>query len=102
MFAKRILTLAVGTLLSLPATAHSIFLNCEALAETVECKGSFSDGSSADNIPFEVISYEDEMLSAGRTDPDATFNFNTPDQDYYILLDAGPGHVLELDMTDVQ
>lgn len=102
MYAKQIGALALISLASVPAFAHSIFLNCTNADTQIECKSSFSDGSSAENIPFEVISYDDELLKKGRTDPASSFSFLKPDQEYYILLDAGPGHVIELDMLDVE
>lgn len=102
MFAKQAIVFGAFALLSAPSFAHSIFLNCSTANEQIECKGSFSDGSAASDFPFEVISYEDELLVKGQTDKDSAFSFPTPDQDYYILLDAGPGHVIELDILDVQ
>lgn len=85
---------------SFNAAAHSIDLTCEQEG-SVQCLTIFSDGSSADNIPYQVISYEDELLLSGKTDPDSRFSFDTPDAEYYILLDAGPGHVVELDMEEI-
>lgn len=102
MFVKKAIAFGAFALLSAPTFAHSIFLNCSTSNEQIECKGSFSDGSAASDFPFEVISYEDELLLKGKTNKESAFNFPTPDQDYYILLDAGPGHVVELDMLDVQ
>jgi len=102
MFFKRGGVIILCALISAPVMAHSIFLDCGTKEELVECKVSFSDGSKAENTPFEVISYDDELLIQGKTDTASSFSFNTPDQEYYILLDAGPGHVLELDMQDIE
>lgn len=101
MFVKTTLMAGSLMLLSLPAFAHSVFLNCSAKDSSVECVGSFSDGSSAAGFPFEVISYEDQLLLQGNTDQAAYFSFPVPTEDYYILMDAGPGHVVEVDMLDV-
>lgn len=89
-------------LFSCPAFSHSIFLNCTESNEQIECIGSFSDGSEANNLPIEVISYSDELLVQGKTGANASFSVDRPNQDYYILMDAGPGHVVEVDMLDVQ
>lgn len=102
MSAKLRCALVLLALSATPASAHSIFLDCANTAGQVECKGSFSDGSSASDFPFEVISYEDELLVAGQSDGNSQFDFPLPEQDYYILLDGGPGHVVEVDMQDVQ
>lgn len=83
-------------------SAHSIFVDCKDRAEAVTCQASFSDGSSAENLPFEVISYEDEPLLAGNTDSASAFVFARPQSEFYILLDAGPGHVVEVDMEEIE
>lgn len=93
---------ALLMLISCSAAAHSIFLECENAGENINCKGSFSDGSVASDLPFEVISYEDELLLSGRSDDRSSFSFPAPAGEYFILLDAGPGHVIELDMLDIQ
>jgi len=102
MSVKKLFVLGFSLVLSTSVSAHSLFLDCAAKGNQVTCKTSFSDGSSAAEFPFEVISYDDDLLVQGQTDQDSSFSFNTPDQDYYILLDAGPGHVIELDMLDIQ
>lgn len=81
--------------------AHSIFVDCEHQGSDVRCLASFSDGSSADNLPYEVLSYDEDPLISGRTDEKSVFKFVTPAEEYFILLDAGPGHVVEVDMQDV-
>ena len=86
---------------SLPVSAHSIFMDCKQEGADVSCIASFSDGSSAENIAYEVLSYEDEVLLQGMTDRSSGFKFPVPVNDYYVLLDAGPGHVVDVDMTDI-
>ncbi|WP_051227289.1 hypothetical protein [Oceanospirillum beijerinckii] len=81
--------------------AHSINLDCSQVQQEVQCKGGFSDGSGTSNLPYVVISYNDDVLAQGHSSEQSTFTFPLPEQDYYILLDAGPGHVVELDMQDV-
>ncbi|OMH33676.1 hypothetical protein [Motiliproteus sp. MSK22-1] len=101
MSVKHLLTISIFYIFSGSANAHSLFLTCEQQDSQIHCTGGFSDGSSADDLPIEVISYEDEALFAGKTDKTSTFKFGVPHQDYYILLDAGPGHVVEVDMGDI-
>lgn len=102
MFDKCIRCFVLMAVCSSQAFAHSIFLDCKANDSEVECKGSFSDGSAADNLPVEVISYDDELIVQGKTDSEASFTFTSPNQDFYILMDAGPGHVVEVDMQDIR
>ncbi|WP_415889579.1 hypothetical protein ACMXYV_16940 [Neptuniibacter sp. SY11_33] len=87
--------------MAMPVSAHSLFMDCEQQETDVKCLASFSDGSSVANMPYEVISYNDKLLYSGRTDEASIFKFALPQTDYFILLDAGPGHVVEVDMADV-
>ena len=101
-FAPALLVLASVFIVSSQLShAHSINLDCSQVQQEVQCKGGFSDGSGASNLPYEVISYNDDVLAKGRSSEQSNFAFPLPEQDYYILLDAGPGHVVELDMQDV-
>ena len=101
-FAPALLALASVFIVSSQLShAHSIDLDCSQVQQEVQCKGGFSDGSGTSNLPYEVISYNDDVLAQGLSSEQSTFTFPLPEQDYYILLDAGPGHVVELDMQDV-
>ena len=101
-FSPSLLVLASLLILSSQLShAHSINLDCSQVQQEVQCTGGFSDGSGASNLPYEVISYNDDVLAQGHSSEQSTFTFPLPEQDYYILLDAGPGHVVELDMMDV-
>lgn len=100
MSVRMVFTL-VSLLLSGPALSHSIFMSCQQQESAVTCTASYSDRSSAARLPIEVISYADQPIVQGITDPQANFTFALPQEDYYILLDAGPGHVVEVDMQDV-
>jgi len=81
--------------------AHTIYLECNETGAQIDCKGGYSDGSAVSNTPVEVLSYDEELLIAGNTDADSRFSFARPEQDFFILMDAGPGHVVELDMLDI-
>ncbi len=101
MRANYFLLTASLLLLANNAAAHSIFLECESTDNQIACRGGFSDGSAASNLPFEVISYEEETLLTGTSNDESRFSFAAPQAEYFILLDAGPGHVVEVDMTEV-
>ncbi|MBB1487949.1 hypothetical protein H4O21_15185 [Oceanospirillum sp. D5] len=94
--------LLLSALTSSIAMAHSINLVCSQSDKQVSCKGGFSDGSEASNLPWEVISYDDQLLYQGHTSNRSEFSFQAPGEDFYILMDAGPGHVVELDITDIE
>lgn len=48
-----------------------------------------------------LYSYDNSLLSSGRSDVKGVFRFELPDQPFYLLMDAGPGHVFEVDWKDI-
>ncbi|MEM7206803.1 MAG: hypothetical protein AAF434_03170 [Pseudomonadota bacterium] len=95
---------AAGLTLSLPVAAHTPVLNCQLdeSASNVVCQAGFSDSSTAPNIVMEVYSEDDDMLHAGRTDESSIYTFARPDGIFFIIMDAGPGHVIEISSDEVQ
>ncbi|PJX26065.1 hypothetical protein CAP48_08600 [Advenella sp. S44] len=84
------------------AWAHNPVASCKAVgADKVLCKGGFSDGSAAPGVTLDVISYDEKVLLPGKLSEDSTLEFKKPDQEFYILFDAGPGHVVEIDQSEI-
>ncbi|MEH6493030.1 hypothetical protein [Halopseudomonas sp.] len=84
------------------AFAHNPLCTCEPLGEEeIRCTGGFSDGSGAPGVTLDVISYNEEILVPGKLGDDSSMTFARPDDEFYILFDAGPGHVVEVDHTEV-
>lgn len=87
---------------SAAAWAHFPVGHCKALDETtVQCKGGFSDGSSAPGLKLDVISYDEKILVSEKLDKNSTATFKRPPGKFYILFDAGAGHVVEIDHTEI-
>ncbi|SEG84843.1 MULTISPECIES: hypothetical protein [Marinobacterium] len=100
-----LLKLAVGSIALLAASqasAHYPFCSCELNEGEIHCTGGFSDGSSASGVTVDMISYDEEILANAEFDGDSRIRFERPDGEFYILLDAGPGHVVEVDWHDVE
>lgn len=88
--------------LSPVALAHNPICQCEpGAADEIVCTGGFSDGSGAPGVTLDVISYDEEVLIPGKLEDDSSFSFKRPEGEFYILFDAGPGHVVEVDHTDI-
>ncbi|MDF3607623.1 hypothetical protein PE067_16595 [Paracoccus sp. DMF-8] len=85
-----------------PALAHYPFCTCEADGDEITCTGGFSDGSSAQGVTLDVISYDEEVLVPGKFGEESRVSFPAPEGEFYILFDAGPGHVLEVDYPDIE
>jgi len=84
------------------AQAHNPVCTCEPLGdEEIRCTGGFSDGSGAPGVTLDVISYNEEILVPGKLGEDSSMTFSRPDDEFYILFDAGPGHVVEVDHSEV-
>lgn len=88
--------------------AHYPILDCQLGLETepegtVVCIASFSDRSKAPNVLMEIYSEDDEVIASGQTDERATYRFIAPEGEaYFIIMDAGPGHVLEISDEEVR
>lgn len=96
------LTLALLATSASQVYAHNPLCLCESGdGGEIRCKGGFSDGSGAPGVTIDVISYEEEILIPGKLGDDSSVTFERPDQEFYILFDAGPGHVVEVDHTEI-
>lgn len=95
--------LALPLLLSvaLPAQAHNPMCECTESADQITCKGGFSDGSGAPGVTLDVIGYDEQVLLASKLGEDSTLTFKRPEGEFYVLFDAGPGHVVEVDHADI-
>lgn len=101
----RRLLLAAAVLLSTATVAEAHHPTCRCrmeTAETVLCTGGFSDGSGAPGVVIDVIAQNEEMLIPGRLDADSTVRFRRPDRGFYVLMDAGPGHTVEIDGESIR
>lgn len=93
---------AIAALLTLGAVstaeAHHPTCKCRMLdSQTVMCTGGFSDGSKATGVVLDVIAYDERILISTRLGEDSSFTFRRPAEDFYVLLDAGPGHTVEIE-----
>lgn len=95
--------LLATTGLSPNAWAHNPMCECKQIdAEQIRCKGGFSDGSGAAGVTLDVIGYDETVLVPGKLGDDSTLTFKKPGGDFYVLFDAGPGHVVEVDHADIE
>lgn len=95
------LLLLFSSLFVLPAWAHSPHCQCKLDGEYIICQGGFSDGTGAAGTVLDVISYDEEILLSSTLDDQSRIRFPRPDGDFYILMDAGPGHIVEIDWPEI-
>ncbi|MBD8187862.1 hypothetical protein [Pseudomonas viridiflava] len=106
-FSPRRLTAAalclIGLGLSANVLAHNPMCECKQIDnEQIRCTGGFSDGSGAPGVTLDVIGYDETILVPGKLGEDSTVTFKRPASEFYVLFDAGPGHVVEIDQADIQ
>ncbi|MBJ7551217.1 hypothetical protein [Marinomonas ostreistagni] len=82
--------------------AHFPFLECTNEASNIVCIGGFSDGSSAQGITVDLISYDEEIIASKTFNDRSSVEFQQLGREFYILLDAGPGHTVEVDWDQIK
>ncbi|UVM52323.1 hypothetical protein LOY38_09890 [Pseudomonas sp. B21-015] len=101
--AFRLVLLVLGAAFSTSVLAHNPMCECKAIdAEQIRCTGGFSDGSGAPGVTLDVIGYDETILVPGKLGADSTLTFKKPGTEFYVLFDAGPGHVVEIDQADIE
>ena len=82
--------------------AHTPLCSCEDNGDgTITCEGGFSDGSSGAGIEMKVVDAGGNVLMGGKMDEDSEFTFKKPEDDYIVILDAGPGHTVEVPGSEI-
>lgn len=89
--------------LSGQALAHNPMCECKSVEDgQIRCTGGFSDGSGAPGVTLDVIGYDETILVPGKLGADSSMTFKRPDSEFYVLFDAGPGHIVEIDQADIE
>ena len=89
--------------LSGQALAHNPMCECKSVEDgQIRCTGGFSDGSGAPGATLDVIGYDETILVPGKLGADSSMTFKRPDAEFYVLFDAGPGHIVEIDQADIE
>lgn len=52
-------------------------------------------------MTLDVIGYDESILVPGKLAEDSTLTFKKPEGEFYVLFDAGPGHIVEIDHTEI-
>src|SRR5690554_4013525 len=95
-------TLLGAVLTSSAAWAHVPVSRCSVQTDNwVECQTRYDDDSIAADILMGLYAYDNTLMSSGRSDMKGVFRFKLPDEPFYLLMDAGPGHVFEVDWQDI-
>ena len=101
-FVPRFSALIVTLLLCGPAIDHTPVCRCELTGTDITCTGQFHDGSAANGIAMTVLDYDNTILVNDKLDKQSRLQFPLPKQPFYIIMDAGPGEMFEVDWKDVK
>jgi len=89
-------------LLTTAAIAHTTLCSCYDNGDgTITCEGGFSDGSSAAGVEIRVVNKNKKVIIKGKMSEDSEFTFDKPKGSYQVELDAGPGHLVEVDGKNI-
>ncbi len=83
--------------------AHSPLCDCFDNGDgSITCEGGFSDGGSADGVDIRVLDLQDKVLFAGKMDSSSSYTFSVPADEYYVVFDAGKGHLVTIYSSDIE
>ncbi|MEN0106655.1 MAG: hypothetical protein AAGC84_09545 [Pseudomonas sp.] len=102
---KRIFSLALlslGLAANAPVFAHGLYCQCQAIeGGQIRCNGGMSDGTALPGATLDVLGYDDKPLVTGKLGADSSFTFVRPAGEFYVLLELGPGHTVEIDHKQI-
>ncbi|MFV0278904.1 MAG: hypothetical protein ACK5HY_17230 [Parahaliea sp.] len=98
----RFVPITLALLCSATALAQIPVCHCRLDQGLISCEGAYKDGSRAEDVAMRVMTYGGETLHSGRLDRQSRFGAPLPDQPFYILMDAGPGEMFEVDWRDIE
>ena len=96
-----ILMLLMAGLLSPVAQAHFPLMNCWFENAKVACQTGYSDGSTAVDYSVKLYDYEDNLLQHRNTDKRSIAEFDKPNDDFYVVFDAGHENAVEVDVVEI-
>ncbi|CCO22899.1 hypothetical protein [Maridesulfovibrio hydrothermalis] len=102
IFAKTIVAAGLVVLSASAAFAHSPLCSCFDNGDgTVMCEGGFSDGSSASGVRMFIRDESGSVVAKGKMDENSEYEFKKPAGAYTVTFDAGEGHSIEIDGSDI-
>ncbi|SOB60102.1 conserved exported protein of unknown function [Pseudodesulfovibrio profundus] len=97
-----VLTLAAMVAFAGQAFAHSPLMSCFDNGDnTVTCEGGFSDGSSAAGVKLYVKDGNGKTILDTKMNEDSELTFDKPAGAYMVIFDAGEGHAVEVNGSDI-
>lgn len=85
-------------LLTGSVSANPIELTCQNVEKWHNCQLLLEEMSPA-NRNIEVLNLNNERMSQTKTDNLGRFRYLLPETTFYLLVDIGPGHVFDIDLT---
>lgn len=96
------ITSLVLLLITPPLLAHTPVCRCELRQQQITCTGAYDDGSSASDVTLRVILHDGTILHNSVLDKHSQFRFTLPQKPFYVLMDAGPGEMVDIEWQDIK
>lgn len=94
----RSLILSAAALVASAANANPIELTCYENAGWHNCTLTLEKISPAKKR-IDILDLEQRLLSRAVTDKQGVFRYEVPVEPFFLLVDAGPGHVFDIDLS---
>ena len=95
-------SIAILLVFSPQSYAHFPLMNCYYEEANVICQAGYSDGSSAIDYVVKMYDYEDNLIAKSTTDKASKATFSHPNQDFYLIFDAGHESPVEVDTVEIK
>lgn len=97
----KFLMIALCLALAPSAFAHTALMSCFDEGDgTITCEGGFSDGSSASGVNF-YVEQDGQRIHSLTFDELNSVNFKKPEGEYKAVFDAGDGHRIQLNGSEI-
>ncbi len=91
-----IMSMLVVVSLATVAMAHTLFMVlCDNEDGTITVEGMYSTGAAASSTEVRLEDPEGKVLFQGKTDMDGELEIKKPSGPYVVIMDGGPGHVVQ-------
>ena len=84
------------------ANAHTLQLECHKTnGNTVTCRTILSDGEVLRDVAVRLMDEDNKVLSTGKTDVRGRYEFQAPNVEYNVVVEANQAHVASMSSEDI-
>ena len=92
----RVLITFLGVLAAQLVMAHTLLMSVNFIdSDQIEVEGAFSTGGPTPGVEMRLEAANGRVIETKKANEHGIATFVVPDEPYYIILDAGQGHLIE-------